>query len=288
MNALRSFQLLGDRLAGKRLDDVLIPGVPDHLDIPLREWMSGIFPTRFRTDYSEKFAQAVIISLRWRRRGTELYGTTLHRDTPQPDLLTAVDAILQLARDHPGGVTDRTINDLDRLLRYGRSSFKVARSRNGLVHRVDPAIASSFSKTVSASTPNAASMLRHAWHHVYQPNPDPTTAYREAIRAVEAIACPLVLPDADKATLETVITHLRRDAAAWDTTLTGADSLPGGPEPVWQLMTRLWTGQVSRYGGCKNAFDQDQDEAEAAVHAAILLVHWLSTGTLKRRSSPVR
>ncbi|WP_284748185.1 hypothetical protein [Amycolatopsis sp. RTGN1] len=134
------------------------------------------------------------------------------------------------------------------------------------------------------TTPTAAKLLAQAWYHAYRPDPDPTTAYREAVRAVEEVACPLVLPNNHKATLGTVIAHLRDAVAKWETVLFGTGAAPGGPEPVQELMSRLWTGQVSRHGGSKNSCDQDQAEAEAAVHAAVLLVQWLSTDVLSRKS----
>jgi hypothetical protein len=205
-------------------------------------------------------------------------------NAPQGELLVVVDAVLQLACGHSGVIDGHRILALAKLLHHGRSAFKVADSWQGLIHRVDPTVEGSFKQAVQDTTPTAAKLLEQAWFHAYRPDPDPTTAYREAVRAVEEVACPLVLPNNDRATLGTVIKHLNDAPGKWETVLFGAGAAPGGPEPVRELMSRVWTGQVSRHGGSKNSRDQDQAEAEAAVHAAVLLVQWLSTGVLRRKS----
>ena len=117
----------------------------------------------------------------------------------------------------------------------------------------------------------------------YGLHPDPTSAYRQAVRAVEQVACPLVLPNED-ATLGKVISHLRQGDHKWRFVLVardGADSV----EPLVAMLDRLWTGQVSRHGGGKNSRDQTQAEAETAVHLAAALVQMLSTGALTRRET---
>ncbi|QXV63535.1 hypothetical protein [Amycolatopsis sp. TNS106] len=281
MNAPRPFQRLDDRLAGKPLDDVLLAGVPDHLVTPLRDWISEAL--QGNPDVSRRLSKAVVISLGWPRHANTTYNGLLY-NAPREELLVVIDAILQLTAEHPGVVEWDDVTDLDQYLRYGRSAYKVADNMLGLTSRVDPTMEGSFKEAVQAAEPTASKLLQQAWYHTYRPDPDPTTAYREAIRAVEQVACPLVLPSTDKATLGTVIAHLRQATTKWETVLIGANATPGGPEPVMELMARLWTGQVSRHGGSKNSRDQDQAEAEAAVHAAVLLVQWLSTGTLRRKS----
>jgi hypothetical protein len=71
----------------------------------------------------------------------------------------------------------------------------------------------------------------------------------EALKAVEAVACPAVLPTNATATLGKVRDHLR-DADA-----------------KWELVRR-----------------QNQDGAEAVVHLAATLVQWSTSGALRRRA----
>lgn len=130
---------------------------------------------------------------------------------------------------------------------------------------------------------DAADHLSAAWDSAYGRTPDPDKAYSEAIRAVEAVACPLVLPSTATATLGQVRNHLRDAAAKWAVVLPAKDGSPGPADPVVAMMTALWEGQRSRRAGTPSSRRQSQDEAEAAVHLAATLVQWLSSGVLYRR-----
>jgi hypothetical protein len=124
--------------------------------------------------------------------------------------------------------------------------------------------------------------LRRAWSKAYGLHPEPTTAYREAVLAVEAVACPLVLPLDKGATLGKVLAHLKQGGARWEMALLAKDG-GSGPEPFVALLERLWTGQVSRHAGSEHSRVQTQREAEAAVHLAVLAVQWLSGEVLRRK-----
>jgi hypothetical protein len=56
-------------------------------------------------------------------------------------------------------------------------------------------------------------------------NPDESTAYREAIRAVEAAAKPVIIPKNDKATLGQMIAALRDNGDKWATTIGTSDDI---------------------------------------------------------------
>ncbi|OLT40058.1 hypothetical protein BJF85_07040 [Saccharomonospora sp. CUA-673] len=283
----RPFQRFEDRLAGKPLDDVLLEGVPDHLEQPLRDWLYAVLRDNSVSNRPrEALAADALLILQWPNKAAYGPVTTLV-GCAQEDLLAAIDAVLYLDPDNPWSslISPQDIDELDRKLLYGRSAYRVDDSRGGLVARVDPTVEEAYRGAVDNAEKTAAELLRSAWHHVYKPNPtatDATTAYREAVRAVEEVACPLVLPNSPKPTLGTVIAHLRDAEHKWETVLVGKDGDPGGPQPVRELMERLWNGQVSRHGGSKQSRDQDQAESEAAVHTAVLLVQWLSTGVLRK------
>lgn len=284
MAEARPFQRLDDRLAGKPLDDVLLPGVPPHLVTPVREWIEEVLPI----GGYPPMAEDVFLSLQWPRPpGRRSYEDALVLISGD-DLLTAVDAMLQLNPEYVAEYRVEVIEPyrtirLDTILRRARSAYRVADDRAGLVYRVDPTAEQVFRDTVTAAPPTAGDLLRKAWHHAYKPDPDPTTAYRDAIRAVEEVACPWVLPNDDKATLGKVVANLRQASGKWETVLVDKDGNPGNPEPVAALLDRLWTGQVSRHSGGKQSRDQDPAEAEAAVHGAVLAVQWLTSGVLRRK-----
>lgn len=277
MTTPRPFQRLDDRLAGKPLDEVLLPGVPEHLVAPLRGWLADVL----YHGGDEDLAQAVVVALRLKHKSGYHYVSTL-TGARDEDLLTVVDAVLHFVPEYYG-LEEFLYSKLERLLLLGNSAYKLTDRRDGLAFRVDPTAEAAFRQAVQATNPTAADLLRAAWHHAYKPNPDPTTAYREAVRAVEEVACPLILPNAAKPTLGSVIAHLRDAPEKWETVLVDRDGTPGDPTPVRELLDRLWTGQVSRHGGGKTSREQDQAEAEAAVHVAVLAVQWLTSGVLRRK-----
>ena len=49
------------------------------------------------------------------------------------------------------------------------------------------------------------------------------------------------------------------------------------------MMELLWTGQTSRHGAQTVARRETQQETAMAVHLAVLLVHWFTTGAVRRK-----
>lgn len=285
---LPPFQLLSDRLAGLPVDETLHEGVPNWLDIPLREWLVGILRGQ------EEVARRVMLRLRWPRRADRSYSGSLGT-CDRSDLLDVVDAVLQL---HPGWAwltpQERVrhyreaeafaaaLIELKAHLYDAGSLYDLDVDEHRLTRRVDPTVRDAADRVVNSAPTTAATHLRSAWTAAYGLHPDPTTAYRDAVRAVEAVACPLVLPNADKPTLGTMRDHLRDAGHKWQIALVNKDDDPD-VTPLVAMLERLWTGQVSRHGGGRNFREQTQAEAEAAVHLAATLVHWLSTGVLTKR-----
>ena len=152
---------------------------------------------------------------------------------------------------------------------------------------MDPTVVTAAEQAIDTAPATAGGLLRDAWQHTYGLHPDPTAAYRDAVRAVEEIACPLVLAQAganNTATLGTVRKHLRDAPEKWQFTLLDKDGI-GSVEPLVAMLDRLWTGQVSRHGGGPISRDQTRAEAEAAVHLAATMVQLLAAGALIRRDA---
>lgn len=293
MTEVRPFQPLADRLAGKSLDTTLHDGVPDWVDQPLRAWLSK--------SISERMAQRVMLRLRWplESRYYKTYKEQLVRD-PNQDLLTVVDAVLQL---HPAWteapdqlwdnhhMTNReviaSLRSLDLLLTDAGSLYRCDFEQHCLVRRVDDTAQAAIETAIKSTTASAADHLREAWVAAYGLNPEPDKVFKEAILAVEEIACPLVEPkkaQAGTATLGTVIGELGKNAPhKWELVLPGKDGQPSGAGPIVSMMQTLWEAQLSRHGGAPKSRRQSQDEAEAAVHLAVLLVQWLSTNVLRKK-----
>ena len=58
---------------------------------------------------------------------------------------------------------------------------------------MDPTVEEAARREMAEQS-NAATHLRSAWHHAYRQNPDPSKAYSDAIKAVEAATRPVVSP----------------------------------------------------------------------------------------------
>lgn len=289
MSSERPFQTLEDRLTGRPAGHTLLHSeVTDWLDTPLREWLMDVL--------TNEVARRVALRLRMARPLTASYFSTLVT-AAQEDLLKIVDATLQL---HPGwdetpefvwGITapltpfQGQLLDLDQILTDANSGYRVDGSTRCLVRRVKETVQQAADATLKTVPATAADHLQKAWVAAYGLDPEPDKVFNEAIRAVEEVACPLVEPRkaaAGKATLGTVIGELRNSGHRWELALPGTDGQPRSVESLVGQMETLWQAQRSRHGGGTNSRRQTQEEAEAAVHLAVLLVQWLTSGVLRK------
>ncbi|WP_432983318.1 hypothetical protein [Dactylosporangium sp. CA-233914] len=222
------------------------------------------------------------------------------RSSTQPWLLSADDPVLLDAMDatirwrpwpapiSPGysGVrfTFGEPDSLERILAAANFAWRVNADWRGLERRIDPTATAAVTTTIVSAPAESSRHLAAAWDAAYGRAPDPDKAYAEAVKAVEAVACTLVLPTNGNATLGTVRTHLRDAPTKWELVLPGKDGNPGSVTPMVEMLTALWEGQRSRHAGTATSRPQTQAEAEAAVHLAGTLVQWLATGVLRRRT----
>ena len=145
-----------------------------------------------------------------------------------------------------------------------------------LERRVDPTVEEATRREVAQQS-NAATHLRSAWHHAYRRNPDPSKAYSDAIKAVEAAARPVVSPKDQLATLGKMISAMRDKPGKWETVI-GVD---GDVDAVRTMMDTIWEGQTDRHGTPDpNKPPVKQPAAEAAVQIAVTLVHLFRTGAI--------
>lgn len=285
MSYTRTFQKLDDRLAGLPVDQALHEGVTEWLEPALRRWLMLAL--------TDDVAQRVALNMRMKVSGI-VFTSELVR-VPTHDLLNVVDATLQLHSgwDAPneflGGTLegfDSVLSQLEQIFLDARSLYRIDRTGRCLVRRVDETVQEAADATLKAAPATAAGNLHAAWLAAYGMKPEPDKVFNEAIRAVEEVACPLVEPKkaaAGKATLGSVIGELRNSWHRWELALPGTDGQPRGVESLVGKMETLWEAQRSRHGGGNNSRRQTQEEAEAAVHLAVLLVQWLSSGVLRKK-----
>lgn len=275
LGGVQAFRRLSDRVAG-RVDSTLHGGVPEWLVAPLRKWIDTACRVK------SGIAEEVCCCLRITAFDHRFFIAAL-LDQPDDQLLEVVDAVLQvggLHETHPD-----LVEKLERLLFRGGSAWRVDDSGRRLVRRVNPIVKEAFVYTVRSAPEEAAEHLCAAWRAVYGREPNPDVAYSEAVKAVEAVACPLVLPgaaDGGSPTLGVVIKALRDGPHKWRLGLADRRDEPRGVGEFVGMLDVLWQGHRSRHAGSTTARQQTQKEAEAAVQLAVLLVQWLGGGMLQR------
>ncbi len=136
-------------------------------------------------------------------------------------------------------------------------------------------------EAVIAQSGRAGKLLEVAWSATYGRNPDPGKAFREAVRAVEAAARPVVSPKNSSATLGTIIKNLANAPNKWDLWLA-----PPPPfdkmDAVLKMLGLLWKSQFDRHGTPDDSvpLTVSKEEAETGLHLATTLVHWFSSGAI--------
>lgn len=282
------------------IDESLSEGVPDYMEIPLRQWVMALL------EDDEANAQRVALHLKLRvDTGPRVYSPAkfLAAGTTKEQLLDVVNAMLHLStpptiqtyypnpatwsgrRQYLGtqGSSDReqAIAELEDMLTLAGSAYRVNDARTGLELRVDATAQQAVASTLAAArTPQSGSAADHlaaAWKCAYGRDPDPSKAYSEAIKAVESAAQSLIQPKHAMATLGSMLGEIGQSPQRFATAIPAAG---GGDDIalVADMMRRLWKGQTSRHGSQNPTRHESQREAEMAVHLAATLVHWFAAG----------
>ena len=181
--------------------------------------------------------------------------------------------------DYCLGIADHGLaEELQEILDRSGSAWKVGLDpewRECLERRVDATVLAAADREKGQPS-KAAEYLRTAWHHLYGRNPNPSAAYRDAVRAVEAAARPVVTPKDDLATLGKMITALNDKPEKWETVI-------GDVGTVRKMMRTIWKSQSDRHGTDDPAKPRNvsKPEAESAVQMAVTLVHLFRTGAIR-------
>lgn len=100
-----------------------------------------------------------------------------------------------------------------------------------------------------ATKDEAAKELRTTWANAFGRNGDPSDAWDHAIKAVEDILIPVVLPSKPKATLGQVLQELENNKTSglWQMVLPGADK-SHDVAPLVAMLRLIWPNH-DRHGG---------------------------------------
>lgn len=283
---------LTDRLAGKSEPEPLSEGLPDHLDVPVREWLYEVLdhygmttPVVVRLKLPSKILSS--------RNPTQELAN--YQDPKQPMLpLEIVDATLACVQQALVGSRDwpehqraaSSANYLSGLLREGDSAFTVAESGGALERRVEETLHGLHSKAVKAGatkSESAADHLREAFAAAYGIKPNPSAAYSHAVKAVEAVANPLFLPNDPEPTLGKVRSHLDQGRQRYEMVIADRAGAPAAIDAAVEMINLLWHGQRDRHAGGPTSTPVTQEAAETAVHTAAILVHWIASGSIRKK-----
>lgn len=270
--------------------EALTDGVPDWLRATLMSFVLAQLTTydvvRGMHDANRllllKLERQLRTPLNWQFSGeSALESVRLNCYQSEAFFLDVVDFCLKTA---PADQTT-TVVLLKSDLEEGGSAWTVAviGEHFALVRRVDPTVKAAADEVISSSG-RAGRHLQKAWNHAYGRQPDPSTAYREAVRAVEAIGAPVISPDNRVATLGTMIADIRNAPQKWEVALQprGGSAM----EMVLETLRLLWTSELDRHGTADESvpLHVSLEEAQGAVHLATTLVHWFHSGVVKRKS----
>jgi hypothetical protein len=135
----------------------------------------------------------------------------------------------------------------------------------------------------AASSPQdvASDQLTEAWANAYGRHPDPADAWDHAIKAVEAILIPIVVPNQNKPTLGHVVSHLDTQRRLWKLLLRG-QRRDHSIEPLVHMLRLMWPDS-GRHGSPTPEPPATLEEAQAVVHLAVTIVQWGRDGQIVRR-----
>jgi hypothetical protein len=228
--------------------------------------------------------------LNWRNGDDGAWRSLVARVADNPSLLVdIVDFALRnmLLGSYPSNC-DALAAELNRALHEAGTGWRVALIEGTvnyrLERRTDPAALDAMTRITREQSREAAH-LSAAWDAAYGRNPNPSRAYSEAIKAVEEVAIPVVLPNDTSATLGKVIGALRSTAAGWESSFIRDTKLPSGTlvtpiEVVIAMLDLLWVNQTDRHAPIEPI---SQSRAESAVHTALGLVGIFRSGSISKR-----
>ncbi|MEU3174992.1 hypothetical protein [Streptomyces sp. NPDC007000] len=201
-------------------------------------------------------------------------------------VLGCVEQALQGASWHHRQTAASYARQLEGILREGGVAFAVSEDGSGLERRMDETLHATYDKAVEAGASRvetAADHLRAAFSEAYGIRPDPSAAYSRAIKAVEAVANPLYLPNEAEPTLGKVRAHLDQGRHKYEMVIADRAGAPADIDAVVAMVSLLWHGQRDRHEGGPTSAPVTQEAAETAVHTAAILVHWISSGSIRRK-----
>lgn len=205
-------------------------------------------------------------------------------------LIDVVDMILQRMLDlYQGGdyqirrEIKALIPPVEAILTESSSAYAVDWSdRWQLTVRVDATAKEAFEDAVTHAQ-HAAELLKSAWSATFKRDPDPSAAYRDAVLAVESVACEAFIPNDKRPSLGKAISHLQDTVANW-TVATLDDQQQASAATLLAMLKTVWQNHQRHVGeGGTPPEPASQAEAEAVLFLSVTIVQWFERGLVQRR-----
>lgn len=172
--------------------------------------------------------------------------------------------------------------ELNSILEESGSVWKVGIRRGyaGLERRVT-GLMQKTAETLMSNADASVRFLSSAWNYAFGRTPNYSEAYADAIKAVEAIAAPIIEPKNAQTTLSK-LAKVMREQTGWcfEIETRKDNNVPGGV--IQLLMSAMMNSQSDRHGS-GNVEATTKEQAEAAVFTAVLLVQAFRSGLVTRR-----
>lgn len=274
--------MVGQRLSQRRglgTPDGPFEGVPQHLAHGLLNWFENTFrPYQNRAINEQKLLELAgfmraPVEPGWRAE------IVLHHlmAAAQQDVdyfLDLIDGTLQYVGNKHNAPR------LKALLEAGGSVWTVSDSFDSLVSVVSAEVQATYDSATSVGD-EASAQLREAWSNAFGRNADPSDAWDHAIKAMEALFIPLVIPKKDKANLGGVVGELRNQGHVWKLIVPGKDH-DNSVMPLVGMLDAIWPN-VDRHPGQTTNRPPTAPEARAVVTLAATIVQWHRDGWVIQR-----
>lgn len=245
---------------GQREEDGPHEGVPDHVMPHLVDWIRDAVTQRSGYTDSSLLRLLVLrleVVVPFDCQTHHHLDALLTEAVNDPQLMLDLVDMLLWARVGNSG-------NLDTALTTGGSVWSVA--ERGLERRVSDA-EQEAKKAAVAPADAAADELSAAWRLAFGVRPDPSDAWDHAIKALEALLIPIVVPKQANPTLGHVVGVMKADPAKWTVDLETNGDLTDG-ETLLGLLQLVWANP-DRHGNV-NSRVPTQAEAEKVVKIAVL------------------
>ena len=270
--------MAGQRLSqrmGKAQPDGPYEGVPEHLRHGIVHWFEGVCGYRnSQGGMNEEKLRELAVFLRaqvspgW--RASDLMANLLiDADLDDDAYLDFTDGALHVFGNQYNAPR------LVKLLETGGSVWTVADDHRSLVRVVSDGAQATFDAATSVAD-EITTQMREAWANAFGRNGNPSDAWDHAIKAMEALFIPLVVPSQTKPNLGHAVGQLRNQGQLYELVLPGKD-LNHDVGPLVGMLDLIWPN-VDRHPGVATTRPPTADEARAVVTLAATIAQWHRDG----------